>query len=100
MRQVRARLDIEPQIITEEYFTAAQGVKGADMSRVNPHRSLETLVFCVLVLRNGATVVGVSFCDRPEEYDPEISQDIARARAADEARALLRGTRKATTTRG
>lgn len=70
---------IEDVIISEHYFTAAEGVHGAN-ELLKPHESpidyyQEThpaeslLTFCVLVLRNGFTVTGESACASPENFD-------------------------------
>lgn len=84
--------DIEANIVSERYFTAADGVFGA-YSRggdVHPHgctpgqaehQALGLLTFCVLVLRNGFTVTGESACASPENFDAEIGRKIARANA-------------------
>lgn len=82
---------IESVIISEHYFTAAEGVHGAN-EQLKPHESpidyyQEThpneslLTFCVLVLRNGFTVTGESACASPENFDPEIGRKIARENA-------------------
>jgi hypothetical protein len=69
--------DVEANIAEEYYFTAEQGAfaaatapKGSDV--VNP--SLSLLTFCVLVLRNGFTVVGHSACASPENFDAELAK--------------------------
>ena len=76
--------DIEAEIASEHYFTAEQGAfaafdppAGADV--VPPTLSL--LTFCVLVLRNGFTVTGESYCASPENFDAEIGRKIARQNA-------------------
>lgn len=79
--------DIEANIASEHYFTAADGAGrfsktvmdvGADGLLPQP---LHLLTFCVLVLRNGFTVTGESACASPENFDAEIGQKIARANA-------------------
>jgi hypothetical protein len=53
--------DIEANITSAFYFTAAEGVYGASGHRPNSVRAgtaLSLLTFCVLVLRNGFTVTG------------------------------------------
>src|SRR5690606_18277251 len=53
--------EIEAEIVSEYYFTAAEGVFGADYLASNPPfvpsadtpPTLNLLTFCVLVLRNG-----------------------------------------------
>ncbi len=82
--------DIEANIAGETYFTAADGVRGADfalnfeMATLAPLRAeqcLKLLTFCVLVLRNGFTVTGESACASPENFDAELGKKIARAHA-------------------
>jgi hypothetical protein len=85
--------DIEAAIVSEHYFTAAQGdmkaqedgafVNGAlngEQIRATP-AALRLLTFCVLVLRNGFTVTGESACASPENFDAEIGRKIARQNA-------------------
>lgn len=87
--------DIEANIVSEHYFTGADGVLGAYKNnndvRVESYkgdwevpRSIQAvglLTFCVLVLRNGFTVTGESACASPENFDTEIGRKIARANA-------------------
>ena len=77
--------DIEANIISEHYFTAADGSVGEYLRRVGanskPKAELELLTFCVLVLRNGFTVTGESACASPENFDAEIGRKIARENA-------------------
>lgn len=79
--------DIEANIASEHYFTAADGVRAsahddfvaasADM----PGHPLGLLTFCVLVLSNGFTVTGESACASPENFDAAIGRKIARQNA-------------------
>ena len=83
--------DIEANIASESYFTAADGVRGASVGK--PGESLipeyvtyegsplSRLTFCVLVLRNGFTVTGESACASPENFDAELGRKIARQNA-------------------
>ena len=68
--------DIEAEIVSEHYFTARDGRRGAladgtYVGREKPQMddadlaSLDLLTFCVLVLRNGFTVTGESACASP-----------------------------------
>ena len=41
------------------------------------HKPMETLTFCILVLKNGFTVTGESACASPENFDSEIGRKIA-----------------------
>lgn len=76
--------DIDAQIEAEFYFTAANGVIGANGAcPVTGHAgtALPLLTFCVLVLKNGFTVTGESACASPENFNAEIGNRIARENA-------------------
>ena len=73
--------DIEANIVSEHYFTAAQGVYGAGSATNSNPESLSLLTFCVLVLRNGFTVTGESACASSENFDAGIGRKIARNEA-------------------
>ena len=96
--------DIEANIESEYYFTAADGVDGSDIAAIraqdqSAHVTLQPmaddpqiwrtgdvsplhlLTFCVLVLKNGFTVTGESACASPENFDAEIGRKIARQNA-------------------
>lgn len=76
--------DIEANITSEFYFTAADGLEGANGHRPTSMRAgtaLGLLTFCVLVLRNGFTVTGESACASPENFDAELGRKIARQNA-------------------
>lgn len=74
--------DIDANIDTEYYFTAADGVYGSDPERRLPaSSSTHLLTFCVLVLRNGFTVTGDNACVSPENFNAEIGRKIARQNA-------------------
>ncbi len=81
--------DIEANIASESYFTAADGVMGASKRGESllaeyvtaPGLPLSLLTFCVLVLKNGFTVTGESACASPENFDAEVGRKIARANA-------------------
>lgn len=80
--------DIELNIDSEWYFTAADGANGAGADAINAglnhypiHESMHLLTFCVLVLRNGFTVTGESACASPENFDAEIGRKVARQNA-------------------
>lgn len=86
--------DIEANIAAEIYSTgldcaaeAAGDARGV-FNRIKPdvdlravNDSLRLLTFCVLVLRNGFTVVGHSACASPENFNAEIGRKIARENA-------------------
>ena len=76
--------DIEANIASEHYFTAAEVCAGHCNMKVAPEgwvESLNLLTFCVLVLRNGFTVTGESACASPENFDAELGRKIARRNA-------------------
>ena len=76
--------DIEAEIASEHYFTAADGVigeSGHDFDARHVADPLKLLTFCVLILRNGFTVTGESACASPENFDAEINRRIARENA-------------------
>ena len=84
--------DIEVNIVSEHYFTARDGRRGAIangtyVGREKPQpedadlAALDLLTFCVLVLRNGFTVTGESACASPENFDAELGRKIARQNA-------------------
>jgi hypothetical protein len=86
--------DIEANIASEHYFTAAEGELGAHVvakARASggvaegdyelDEGPLSLLTFCVLVLRNGFTVTGESACASPENFDAEIGRNVARQNA-------------------
>jgi len=73
--------DIEANIASEHYFTAADGIEMGIVSGYTYPGPLDLLTFCVLVLRNGFTVTGESACASPENFDAEIGRKIARQNA-------------------
>lgn len=86
---------IEKAIASEHYFTAAQGDQRAQedaafaggglhgAGRESP-AALGLLTICVLVLRNGFTVVGTSACASPANFDAELGRKIAYKHAVDQ----------------
>lgn len=104
--------DIEANIASEHYFTAADGVDGHDIAvlraedqsapltlqpmvddpqiwRTSVIGPLRLLTFCVLVLRNGFVVTGESACASPENFNAEIGRKIARENAVNKCWPLL-----------
>lgn len=82
--------DIEANIVSAHYFTAADAVAyNAGGPSVVPEPSLYLLTFCVLVLRNGFTVTGESACASPENFDAEIGRRIARENAVQKVWPLM-----------
>jgi len=86
--------DIEAEIVSEHYFTAAQAAglppaSGVDFAPPRDTSPLDLLTFCVLVLRNGFTVTGESACASPENFDAEIGRKIALLNAVNKIWPLL-----------
>ena len=92
--------DVEENIVSEHYFTARDGRRGAIVDgtyvgreKPQPEESdlaaLDLLTFCVLVLRNGFTVTGESACASPENFDAEIGRKIARQNAVQKVWPLM-----------
>ena len=73
--------DIEANISSEHYFTAADGIRGANDLECESGDPLTLLTFCVIELRNGFTVTGESACASPENFDADIDRKIARQNA-------------------
>ena len=88
--------DIEANIVSEHYFTAAGARDGEDAISIGPERVsdrtievLSLLTFCVLVLRNGFTVPGESYCADAERFDAETGRNEARKDAINKAWQLM-----------
>lgn len=91
--------DIESAIAFECFFTAREGLAGAHAvidggeCKVQVHRSperLATVTICTLILRNGATVVGVNHGPvSPENFDAGLARKLARAKAVEQIWPLL-----------
>lgn len=89
---------IEANIVSEHYFTAYEGVLGErfhhrtgenDANSNAIPRTLRLLTICVVILRNGYTVHGVSACASPENYNQTIGEQIARENAIDQIWPLM-----------
>lgn len=82
---------LKDEIVSVHCFTAANGVRDAETwpNDVPASSPLNLLTFCVLVLRNGFTVHGVSACASPENFNEEIGRRIARENAEREIWPLL-----------
>ena len=81
--------DIEANIASEHYFTAADGIRGANNLECGRGDPLTLLTFCVIELRNGFTVTGESACASPENFDAEIGRKIARQNAVNKIWPLM-----------
>jgi hypothetical protein len=81
--------DIDVNIVSEHYFTAADAAHAeAAIDVYHEQRrefsgdlELALLTFCVIVLRNGFTVTGESACASPENFNADIGRKIARQNA-------------------
>ncbi|QEL64764.1 hypothetical protein OTERR_12880 [Oryzomicrobium terrae] len=85
--------DIETNIASEHYFTAADGARMSTHGN-HPIYNLDTgslglLTFCVLVLKNGFTVTGESACASPDNFDAEMGRKIARENAINKVWSLM-----------
>ena len=91
--------DIEANIASEHYFTAFDGATAEEVSGNAIYDSdwevprsieaLQKLTLCVLVLRNGFTVVGESACISPENFDAQRGREIAREHAVEKVWPLM-----------
>ena len=69
------------EVIAAEYCFTAWDAVGEGAPRLE---HLKLLTICVLVLRNGFTVLGTSACVSPEKFDAELGRKIARGKARDQ----------------
>lgn len=91
--------DIEANILEAHYFTAYEAVEEVRLARAldgtgpmdppKPHPSLALFTICTLVLKNGFVVTGESACASPENFNAEIGQRLARAKAIDKVWPLM-----------
>lgn len=94
--------DIEANIASEHYFTAAQGYAKAmedaafsngalngEQLRQVPH-VLSHITICVLITRNGTKLVGANEGPvSPENFDAEMGRQMARQKAIDQMWPML-----------
>lgn len=69
---------IDAQIAQEYIGRASSLFKGTP---AESDSSMQSLTLCVLVLKNGFTVVGESACASPENFNKELGERIARDNA-------------------
>lgn len=86
--------DIEANITSEHYFTAADGVgranKGTTSNFGKNPAGLELVTICVLLLRNGHKIVGVN--EGPvsaDNFDAELGKKLARNKSTDQIWPLM-----------
>jgi len=81
---------IKSLIKSEVFFTAAEGIAGANQNSDSPDTNQETLeshklvTICVLTLENGFTLIGHSACASPENFNFSIGCDVARENAIEQ----------------
>lgn len=75
--------DIDDLIIAEYSGQASKLFEGCPV-----HTAMGCLTVCVLVLKNGFTIVGKSACASPENYDADLGHKIAREDARKQIWAL------------
>lgn len=82
--------DIEGYVKSEHYFNAYDAVShNAGGPAVQAPVELTLLTFCVIVLKNGFTLTGISACADPRKYNKEIGEKVARADALNKAWPLM-----------
>lgn len=81
---------IKSLIKSEVFFTASEGIAGANQDSDSPDTVQETLeshnlvTICVLTLENGFTLIGHSACASPENFNFSIGCDVARENAIEQ----------------
>lgn len=83
---------LQDEIASVHFFTAAEGCSGRSNGYILPDGfvpSLNLLTICVIVLKNGFTVIGHSACASPENFNAEIGERIARENAERQVWPLL-----------
>lgn len=82
--------DIEGYVKSEHYFNAHDAVTfNGGGSAVQAPVELTLLTFCVIVLKSGFTLTGLSACADPWKYNEEIEKKVARADALNKAWPLM-----------
>lgn len=73
--------DMEGQIANETYFTAGDAVRALKMEMTRAlndgDKPLDVLTICILVMRNGFTIIGKSAPASPENFDAEKGKRFA-----------------------
>lgn len=80
--------DVQNNILSEHYFTGYEGANAkimpVDAGQAHSMLSAESLgliTFCIIILKNGFSVIGYSVCADPAVFSPEVGRDIARENA-------------------
>ena len=82
--------DIEGYVKSEHFCNAHDAVRlNKDGERFAAPQELTLLTFCVIVLKNGFTLTGLSACADPRKYNEEIGKKVARADALNKAWPLM-----------
>ena len=85
--------DIEANIASEHYFTAADGVigeSGHDFDARHVADPLKLVTICVLITRNGTKLVGANEGPvSPENFDADMGRRMAREKAIDQLWPML-----------
>ena len=80
--------DIEANIASEHYHCPAES--GSECWTGEPGVSLDTITFCVLVLRNGTKVVGINYgAIDPAQHSAEMGREEARKHAIEQIWPLM-----------
>ena len=86
--------DVENNIVTEVYLTGYDAAKAAALGGeiigdTVGAENLKYLTLCILVLKNGFTILGESACASPENFNPQIGKRLARADAVNKIWPLM-----------
>lgn len=93
--------DVREAIVSEHYFTAADGLIGAEVrdlmagpgelmpATAETRRELGLLTICILVLRNGWKIVGTSACTDAARFDANLGRRYAHGDAVRQVWPLL-----------
>lgn len=73
--------DLEANIVETVFVTGLQAYFASTCTGDAVPDGLKQLTVCILVLRNGFTVVGESSCASPENFDAELGRKLARENA-------------------
>lgn len=85
---LRVTLEWVESVITAEFYLMGAQIERATTVVLRSKyeasiKAIQGLTLCVLVLKNGFTVVGESACVSPENFDEALSRKIARQKAID-----------------
>ena len=80
--------DLIDAAILDETYIQGDGFPPAELGFPTAQTALKCLTICVLVLKNGYTVVGKSACASPENFNAELGRKIAREDARKQIWAL------------